>query len=56
MKTYDIICTNGSHKDLVRLVNEAIEKGYTPIGGPINMGGDGCKWVGQAVILKSSMT
>jgi len=53
MKVYDIIRTDGDYARLIQLVNEAIQKGYTPVGGPLSMGGDGCEWIGQAVVLKS---
>ena len=53
MKVYDIIATNCGYSRLIELVNEAVARGYTPIGAPFEMGGDGCLWIGQAVVLKS---
>lgn len=52
MKKYIIVQTNGNFVDLARFVNQAMENGYVPTGGPFPMGGDGCLWWGQAMVLK----
>lgn len=52
MKKYIIVQTNGGYDALTKFVNEAMDNGYYPVGGPINMGGDGCRWIGQAMVLK----
>ena len=52
MKKYIIVKTNRGYDALEKFVNEAMGNGYYPVGGPINMGGDGCSWVGQAMVLK----
>jgi len=52
MTKYIIVKTNRGYEALERFVNEAMANGYYPVGGPLELGGDGCMWLGQAMVLR----